>query len=91
MPLLSELIEFTLDKRHGADIIVVETETMSKNYYAFHLRRLADEADGRFRELMRVLDTRQAEGESLMQVDSVRVRLAVDDFKVILAEIRRLK
>lgn len=63
---------------------------MSKKYYARHLRRLAAEADGRFLELMRALDTRQAEGEDVVQVDSVRVRLAVDDFKVILSEIRRL-
>lgn len=60
-------------------------------YYAKHLRRLAGEADTRFRELMRALDTHGANGDTIVQPDSVRVRLAVDDFKTILAEIRRLK
>jgi len=60
-------------------------------YYAKHLRRLAGEADNRFRELMRALDTCGIDGDSSVQVDGVRVRLAVDDFKVILAEMRRLK
>lgn len=60
-------------------------------YYARHLRRLANEADTRFRELMRALDTHGAEGDSIIQPDGIQVRLAVDDFKTILTEIRRLK
>lgn len=60
-------------------------------YYARHLRRLANEADTRFKELMRALDTHGADDDSTLQPDGVRVRLAVDDFKSILAEIRKLK
>ena len=60
-------------------------------YYAKHLRRLANEADIRFRELMRALDTGRLDNDSTVQVDGTRVRLAVDDFKTILTEIRRLK
>jgi len=63
---------------------------MSK-YYAKHLKRLAGEADTRFRELMRALDTHGREGDDTIQVDGTRIRLAVDDFKTILTEIRRLK
>ena len=60
-------------------------------YYAKHLRRLANEADDRFRVLMHALDTHGASGDTIVQPDGVRVRLAVDDFKTILTEIRRLK
>lgn len=60
-------------------------------YYARHLRRLADEADARFRELLRALDTGRADYDDPVQVDGIRVRLAVDDFRVILTEIRKLK
>lgn len=60
-------------------------------YYARHLRRLAGETDTRFKELMRALDTFGLSGDSTVQPDGVRVRLAVDDFKTILTEIRKLK
>lgn len=59
-------------------------------YHADHLRRLLDEADNRFRELLRALDTWD-DDNTFVTIDGVRIRLAVDDFKVILAEIRRLK
>lgn len=60
-------------------------------YYARHLKRLASEADTRFKELIRALDTHGARGLDIVQPDGVRVRLAVDDFKTILTEIRKLK
>ena len=63
---------------------------MSK-YYAYHLRRLAGEADTRFKELMRTLDTHGVDRDTTVQVDGTQIRLAVDDFKTILTEIRRLK
>ncbi len=60
-------------------------------YYAKHLRRLANEANTRFGELMRALDVRGKDNDTAIQVDGTRIRLAVDDFKTILTEIRRLK
>lgn len=63
---------------------------MSK-YYVKHLRRLAGEADIRFRELMRALDTHGEGRETAIKVNGTQIRLAVDDFKTILTEIRRLK
>jgi hypothetical protein len=60
-------------------------------YYTKHLRRLAGEADTRFGELMRALDARGKDRDTAIQIDGTRIRLAVDDFKTILTEIRRLK
>lgn len=60
-------------------------------YYARHLRRLANEADIRFRKLMQALDTGRLDNDSTVQMDGIQIRLAVDDFKTILTEIRRLK
>ncbi|GAJ02833.1 unnamed protein product [marine sediment metagenome] len=64
---------------------------MATRYYAHHLMRLTDEADSRFHELLSALDTKQLRGNDVVHIDSVRIRLAVDDFKTILTEIRRLK
>lgn len=66
-------------------------ENLMTRYYARHLRCLADEADTRFKKLMQALDTQGAKGDTTVQPDGVRVRLAVDDFKTILTEIRKLK
>jgi hypothetical protein len=65
-------------------------EIMTK-YYAKHLHRLRHEAQTRFDELMRALDTGGRRGTDILQVDGMQIRLAVDDFKVILTEIRKLK
>lgn len=63
---------------------------MSK-YYAEHLHRLRYQAQARFDELLRALETGDRRGTDLVLVDGMQVRLAVDDFKVILTEIRKLK
>lgn len=63
---------------------------MSK-YYAKHLHRLRDQAQTRFDELLRALDTGGNRGPDTVLVDGMEIRLAVDDFKVILTEIRKLK
>ena len=63
---------------------------MSK-YYAKHLHRLRHEAQTRFDELLRALDTGGKRGTDTLMVDGMQIRLAVDDFKVILTEIRKLK
>lgn len=60
-------------------------------HYASHLQRLASEADDRFRRLMQVLDTGRCRGTDIVVTDGCAARLAADDFKTILAEIRRLK
>jgi len=60
-------------------------------YYAHHLKRLRCEAGTRFQNLMRALDTFNVDNDSTVNVDGTRIRLAVDDFKTILSEIRRLK
>ena len=63
---------------------------MSK-YYANHLYRLRHQAQTRFDELLRALDPGDNRGTDTVMVDGVKIRLAVDDFKVILTEIRKLK
>jgi hypothetical protein len=60
-------------------------------YYARHLRRLSSEASDRFQKLMRVLSTHEKVGDDAVEIDGIHVRLAVDDFKTILTEIRKLK
>ena len=60
-------------------------------YYADHLYRLRHQAQTRFDELMRALDPGCYRGTNTVRVDGVKIRLAVDDFKVILTEIRKLK
>ena len=63
---------------------------MSK-YYANHLYRLRHQAQTRCDELMRATDPGVSRGTETVMVDGVEIRLAVDDFKVILTEIRKLK
>ena len=60
-------------------------------YSAKHLYRLRHQAQTRFDELMRATDPGNNRGTDIVQVDGVQIRLAVDDFKVILTEIRKLK
>lgn len=60
-------------------------------YSAKHLHRLKHQAQTRFDELLRALDTGDNRGTYIVQVDGMQIRLAVDDFKVILTEIRKLK
>jgi len=60
-------------------------------YYARHLRRLSSEADTRFRKLMQTLSTHGKIGADTVEIDGIHIRLAVDNFKTILTEIRKLK
>ncbi len=60
-------------------------------YYAKHLHRLSHQAQTRFDDLLRALDTRGKRGTDIMTVDGMQIRLAVDDFGSILTEIRKLK
>ena len=63
---------------------------MSK-YYAKHLNCLRYQAQTRFDELLRALDTGGNRGTDTVAVDGMQIRLAVDDFRAILTEIRKLK
>ncbi len=60
-------------------------------YTAAYVHKLNTEALRRYEELQRVLDTHHKQGDDLVVMDGMRVRLAVDDFKAILTEIRKLK
>jgi len=60
-------------------------------YTAGHLHRLRHQAQSRFDELLRALNTGPNRGTDAVAVDGMQIRLAVDDFKVILTEIRKLK
>jgi len=60
-------------------------------WYANHLHRLRHEAQTRFDRLMSALATGDKRGDDLVEVDGVQIRLAVDDFKVILTEVRKIK
>ena len=66
------------------------------NYYHSHVRRLTQEARKRFDRLVEVLTPHAAihhpvNDKEVISINGCDVRLAVDDFKTILAEIRRLK
>ncbi len=67
----------------------------SMQYRLGHLRKLADEAHYRFGRLIDALNITPAalggRGDDAVQINAVDVRLAVDSFKAILTEIRRLK
>lgn len=64
---------------------------MSK-YYADHILKLRQESQRRFDRLMYVLEIGGNHGVGAMVgIEGMQVRLAVDDFKNILAEIRKLK
>lgn len=64
-------------------------------YHQQYLRRLDTELAVRFEELQRVLQV-PSRGfavyeDNKIEIDGMSVRLAVDSFKAILSEIRRLK
>ena len=66
------------------------------NYYHSHIRRLTQEARKRFECLIEVLTPNAAarhplNDKEVVGINGYEVRMAVDDFKTILAEIRRLK
>jgi len=64
------------------------------NYNHSHILRLKQEAQTRFTRLQAVLTpsaTVVIGGKEVVGVSSYEVRLAVDDFRFILTEIRRLK
>jgi hypothetical protein len=63
-------------------------------YYAASVGRLKEEARARFERLMAALTCGSSfmfRGHEVTNVNGTDVRLAVDDFKTILAEIRKLK
>jgi len=70
---------------------ILGTPKLMTRYYARHLKRLSNEASDRFQKLMRVLSTHGKIGGDTVEVDGIHIRLAVDDFKTILTEIRKLK
>ncbi len=63
----------------------------SSKWYAWHVLKLRTEAHARFDRLMDVLEIGDKRGDDLLTLDGMRIRLAVDDFKNILSEIRKLK
>lgn len=60
-------------------------------YKANHIRRLRDEAQGRCNRLLDLLHVPTRYSGEFVLVDGSKVRVAVDDFKSVLSEIRRLK
>jgi hypothetical protein len=63
------------------------------NYYVSHVKNLKDELRSRYDRLMLVLPDDKVfvhRGKDCVNLKGSDVRLAVDDFKSILAEIRRL-
>jgi len=64
---------------------------MTRYYTAKHLHRLRHQAQTRFDELLRAMDTGGNRGTETVAIDGMQIRLSVDDFKVILTEIRKLK
>lgn len=60
-------------------------------YRSSHIRRLRDEAQARCNNLLDVLNVPNAYEHDFITVDGCEVRMAVDDFKSVLSEIRRLK
>jgi hypothetical protein len=63
-------------------------------YYRIGIRKLQREAQDRFNRLTAVLDPTPGtpiDNRERIIINGTSVRLAVDDFKTILAEIRRLK
>ncbi len=61
------------------------------DYHADHLYRLRHQAQTRFDALMHATDPGVSRGPDWVAISGVEIRLAVDDFKVILTEIRKLK
>ena len=60
-------------------------------YSASHIIRLHSEAAIRFERLGRALDVGHKRGSDTVSMSGIDVRMAVDDFKTILSEIRKLK
>lgn len=63
-------------------------------YQRRHIQRLRDEMAIRHDELQRALYIPNDMGvptTDTIDIDGMRVRLAVDDFKAVLSEVRRLK
>jgi hypothetical protein len=60
-------------------------------YRVKHIRRVSGELRKRYNELSLALDTGCARDNESIQLDGFRVRTAVDDFKTILTEARRMK
>jgi hypothetical protein len=61
------------------------------SYYVKYVRRVSDELSRRFNTLAIAIDIGRATDDEKFQVDGFKVRMAVDDLKIILAEIRKLK
>lgn len=63
-------------------------------YYSTYLRKLHLELADRYAKLVDSLTPTNQSGQGAMEtgiLDTVRVRLAIDDFKTILSEIKRIK
>ena len=63
-------------------------------WYKSHLDKLTNEAIERFQRLMDAMkphSTTSRNGKEAVVVHGSNIRIAVDDFKTILAEIRKLK
>lgn len=60
-------------------------------YNANHIRRLRDEAQARCNRLLDALNVPETYDSDFILVDGCEIRMAVDDFKSVLSEIRRLK
>lgn len=60
-------------------------------YKVSHIVRLRDEVSVRYNVLLRALATPSAFRCNNVVIDGSKIRMAVDDFKSVLSEIRRLK
>jgi hypothetical protein len=62
-------------------------------YFQAHVERLRGEIKDRYERLMAALDGRPIvlRGKDCLDLNGSKVRVAVDDFKTILGEVRRLK
>lgn len=66
-------------------------EKIFMRYKANHIRRLHDEVIARQLHLLSVLNVPITYSGDFISIDGSEVRMAVDDFKCVLSEIRRLK
>ncbi|MEE9548702.1 MAG: hypothetical protein V3V68_05040 [Nitrosomonadaceae bacterium] len=64
---------------------------MPTKYKANHIRRLHEEAQARCNNLLDVLNVPTTFRSDFIEVNGCEIRMAVDDFKSVLSEIRRLK
>jgi len=63
-------------------------------YRRYHITNLVNELSARYSRLLDQVDPGprgMSRPDDLVEVDGARIRMAVDDFKVILAELRKLK